>query len=433
MADSTELDFVAASVRRATRLQREYAETFLEHAAEGSRFIGQQFAQLCDLIDEIVDYYEARYRVASDDAAPDEDHRKMILNALQELLARTRDLQLRQAWLDAAATPPIDLGSFYYLAGLARAIVRDDAQLTVVAAHEGSYATLVNPFRPKERPVPPDIVLVAHVPRREIQTGLLHPLLVHEIGHGAAHVHGLTAKLMEELAPGAVDEALDSGAEQQASRSKRSSEHERDVLAKRLHAWIEEIFCDAIGTACLGATYLFSFATEVLPDDIDAASTEHPSTRQRVRLILEHLDRLGWDATLKREVPAFMGWVRGIAAMASGHRKPDDEALRGAIDLIGRRVQDRVDEHVKARLFHPDDAALEAVLGLLEQRVPPAQQDDRKPIGRPTIIAGCWLSALKSRGGGIDALADAVDSPELARLLPYALELSVIVEKWETA
>jgi hypothetical protein len=79
----------------------------------------------------------------------------------------------------------------------------------------------------------------------------------------------------------------------------------------------------------------------------------------------------------------------------------------------------------------PDETALAAVADLLEQHVPPAQLIDGAALDRPTIIVGCWLAALKGRGGAADALADAVDSPELAELLPYALELSVIVDRWE--
>lgn len=428
MADDTEFRFVTASVRRAARLQREYVEAFLETANVDRRSIGEQFAELCSQIDQIVESYEERYAATADPL-----DRKLVLNAARELLVWTRNLQLRRAWLDAAITPPIDLGSFYYLSGLAKAIVRDDSELTIVATHEGSYATVVNPFRRPSHPVPTGIVLVALIPHRETSSGLLHPLLAHEIGHGVAKVHRHTDRLQARLTSGDVERALDEGATREADQSMRTPQEERAVLDKRFGAWIEEIFCDGIATACLGATYLFSFATEVFPDDIDTAGPKHPPTRQRVRLILEHLDRIGWGDFLDREVPDFMEWVRRVVLAAATPQRPGDDALLSAIDLSGKVIQETVDEHVGTHVVVPDNDALAAVAGLLSQHVPPAQHENGKAIDRPSIVVGCWLSALKGRGGTVEALAEAVDSPELGQLLPYALELNVIVDRWQTA
>jgi hypothetical protein len=428
VADDTEFRFVAASVRRAVRLQRGHTETFLESAESGRSSIGAQFLELCDQIDMLVTDYEQRHATTSDPV-----DQRVLLNAIRELLAWTRDLQLRRAWLDAAATPPIDLGSLYFLASLAKNIVREDSELTVVATHEGSYATVVNPFRAPTMPVPDGIVLVALVPHRETRSGLLHPLLVHEIGHGVAKVHGFTSRLQSSLMSDEIEVILDEGASKKAAQSRRTTADERAVLDKRLTAWIEEVFCDAIASACLGATYLFSFATEVLPDDLDAAGLKHPPTRQRVRLIVEHLKRRGWGAVLRDEVPRFMSWISDVASGVPTPQSPDDEALRSAIDLIGASVQDAVDAHVGTHGISADGVALAAVSGLLQQHVPPAQMESSEAIDRPTIIVGCWLAALKDRGGTIDVLADAVDSPELGDLLPYALELSVIVDRWQAA
>lgn len=275
--------------------------------------------------------------------------------------------------------------------------------------------------------------MVALVPHREIRSGLLHPLLAHEIGHGVAKVHGYTEQLRTDLMVGDIEKLIVDGAKEAATESKRAATEERAVLEKRLEAWIEEIFCDAVATACLGATYLFSFATEVLPDDVDVAGPKHPPTRQRVKHILKHLDYLGWGPVIDQEVPGFATWIRGVASANATPQRPADEALRGAIDLAGERIHNTVDQHVAANSAKPDEHALEAVAKLLEQHVPPAQHDDGRPIAHPMIIAGCWLSAMKTRNGNVDALAGAVDSDEVGRLLPYALELSVIVDRWQTA
>lgn len=91
MADDTEFRFVTASVRRAARLQREYVDSFLETAGS-ERAIGEQFAELCDKIEPVVSDYERRHAATTD--ALD---RRLILNAVRELLAWTRNLQLRCA------------------------------------------------------------------------------------------------------------------------------------------------------------------------------------------------------------------------------------------------------------------------------------------------------------------------------------------------
>ena len=141
-----------------------------------------------------------------------------------------------------------------------------------------------------------------------------------------------------------------------------------------------------------------------------------------MRLILEHLDRIGWGEFLDDEVPDFMEWVRSVVLAEPSPQRPSDEALLSAIDLSGKEIQEVVDEHIGKHVVVPDENALTAVAGLLSQHVPPAQHEDGKAIDRPTIVVGCWLSALKSRSGTLEALAEAVDSPELGQLLPYALE-----------
>jgi hypothetical protein len=151
-----------------------------------------------------------------------------------------------------------------------------------------------------------------------------------------------------------------------------------------------------------------------------------------VRLILEHLDRSGWGHFLDREVPDFMEWVRNVVLTTPTPQGPGNDALLSAMDLSGKAIQEAVNKHVGAHIVVPNDDTLAVVTGLLSQHTPPAQHEDGKAIDRPSVIVGCWLSALKSRTGTVEALAEAVDSPELDQLLPYALELSVIVDRWQT-
>lgn len=433
MADSAEFAFVASSVRRAAAAQRRAAEDYLADAKHG-RHLAEQFLGLCDAIVEVLGLYEEAFRDEQDLL-----QRLLLLSETRGLLDNTRDLQLRRVWLDAAGEPAIDLGSYYFFSALARALVHPDCELTVATQNEGSYAILVDPFKSPEELGTPPIVLVAMVPGREIRTGLLHPLLVHEVGHGVSKVHGIAAAQcaaalkrddVKEMVHAVAQEAA--AAAEQAGQTIPVEDFER-LLARRLQDWIEEIVCDAVATACLGATYLLSFATEVLATNVDKTGDKHPAPRQRVRLIVEQLDRLGWKPILDAHVPDFAKWIRALAEGAPGakplDRSPSDQLMNDVIALIGADVQQAVEQHIGDRVFRPAPAEIQGVAELLEQHVPPAQHEG-EPISRPTIIAGCWLSALKQHGGTVDRLAEAIDVPELARLLPYALELSILVDRW---
>ena len=427
-----EFAFVTASVRRAARLQRAACLAVL---ADESRAASHELALHLDrayqAIEQRVDHREAQFAVAPDDAVKED-----AVVEMRQMVWRVRGLQSNLAWLDAAGEVPIDLGTAYFVDDAARALVADRVEVTVVATDQSSYATTSNPFDPLIRgwrTLPPDqpVVVVVFIPRREQHSGLLHPLIIHELGHAADSAHGLVDRIW----------AMARGRKRLAARfSKTASEFAKDKgidageatthIAERLRAWIAESFCDAFATQQLGPTYLYSFLAEVVAASIDDPGPAHPPPRQRVRHIVEQLDRLGWTEFMAQKDPKLDSWVRELTAVA-----PPYDGMPGfltwANDELRAVVRKEVERHVRGRIFRPDPKELEEVTELLAIRVPPAQRGaGGAAIAPASIMLCCWHAALDGAGGGPSALAVAPDAEELAELLPAALELSALVEAW---
>jgi hypothetical protein len=425
--------FVAASVLRAARLQRAACVAVL---ADDSRPAAHGLAQHLDRAYEAIAHHVAQ-RQAQFAVAPDDAVKENAVVEMRQLVWRVRDLQTNLAWLEAASHPPIDLGTAYYVEDAARALVARNAEVTVVATEHRSYATTSNPFdalvRVWGKPPPPDepVVVVVFIPRREQHSGLLHPLIVHELGHAADSAHGLvdriwtTARSRKRLAA-----RFSKAASAFAKDEKIDPSEATDHIAERLRAWITESFCDAFATHQLGPTYLYSFVAEVVAASIDDPGPIHPPPRQRVRHIVEQLDRLGWTDFMANNDSQLDHWIRELTARGPTYGGVP-AFLTWAIDDLRAVIRKEVERHLRERIFRPDADELDEVSQLLAFRVPPAQRRATSAAVAPaSIMLCCWHAALQGAGGGPSALAVAADAEELAELLPTALELSALVNSW---
>jgi hypothetical protein len=323
-------------------------------------------------------------------------------------------------------------------------LVVGHAEVTVVAATDRSYATVTNPLRPvfelSGATLPSnETIIVVFVPRREQRSGLLHPLIIHELGHAANKRHNLVARVLA-TEPGRKELLAVTGEARKNAEASAKGTAGADELAAvaedvaaRFVAWIEEAVCDAIAAHILGPTYLYSFMAIVGTSDIDAAGDEHPATRQRIRLLLTQLDGLGWHDVLAHAAPNIDEWFREAARNAPGHADPDVACCEAALDCLYREIVDVVVDHLDGLVFHARDfdPIREEIGGLLTLGIPPCQTVTRAPIGRAAIILGSWLFAVGAQGGDLDALAVAADVPELSLLLPKALQDAAMLEAWE--
>lgn len=425
--------FVAASVLRAARLQRAACRAVLADESEAAaRGLAQHLDRAYEAIEQRVAQRKAQFAVAPDEAVKED-----AVVEMRQMVWHVRNLQLNLAWLDAAGHPPIDLGTTYYVEDAARTLVADNVEVTVVATEQSSYATTSNPFADLIRGwgTPPaadePVVVMVFIPRREQHSGLLHPLIVHELGHAADSAHGLvdriwtTARKRKRLAA-----RFSTAASAFASQESIDPTEATDHIADRLRAWITESFCDAFATQQLGPTYLYSFLTEVVAANIDDPGPIHPPPRQRVRHIVEQLDRLGWTGFMADNDPELDRWVRELTREAPTYGEVT-AFLTWAIDDLHAVVRKQAERHLGWRIFRPDPDELDEVSELLAIPVPPAQRSATSTAIAPaSIMLCCWHAALDGAGGGPSALAIAADAEELAELLPTALELSALVNAW---
>ena len=370
---------------------------------------------------------------------PDDPAREDAIVEMRKLLWDVRKLQSNLSWLDAAQKPPLDLGTTYFIESTCRALVAPQVEVTLVSGEETSYATTSNPWEPVisawGRGIPPDepTVVVVLLPRREERTGLLHPLIVHELGHAADEEHSLVDGIWQEarnrkrlrrrFARAVNDLVATQGLDQQQAT---------DLIGRRLLSWIAEALCDCIATLHLGPTYLYSFLAEVAPGNMDEPLPRHPPTSQRIRLILENLGRLGWEDSISNAAPDLASWAREKAGATTQYIGVD-EFLTWAVDDLRAVVRRKATRHLHSRVFKPDVDELREVESLIRARIPPAQRQDLQPIRREAIMLGCWHAALSEVGGTIQRLPEATDTRELEEILPAALELSALAQAWEDA
>jgi len=452
----SEFDLLAASAGRTARVQRDEVKRFLEAAPQSSRVSGVTH-EVTDNIAEgeprrgmaLAHHLHCAYdaliahveqRVEDFKTLPDPESKTGALTEMRQMVVGARNLHQSLSWLDAAANPPLDLGTRYLVDQLTATLVGSRAEVTVVAATDRSYATVTNPLRPVFElsgvPSSPSVaIIVVFVPRREQRSGLLHPLMVHELGHAANKQHGLVREVLgtdrgrEQLSAVMGEATAQTEALPQGQTGDMTATVER--IATRLMAWIEEALCDSIAAHILGPTYLYSFMAIVGTSDLEMVGEKHPTTRQRIRLLLEQLDTLGW-AELMSAAPEIDDWFRAAAEEEEQYAEADPAFCAAALSSLSEQIVDVATRHVGDLAFRSVDyEPLEYEIdGLLKAGIPPSQTRERSSVGRAQIILGSWIFAVAKGGGNLDALALAADVPELSLLLPKALQDAALLEAW---
>lgn len=426
-----EFEFVAAGAQRAAQLQRAVCTP----AAADPYSRGRALAKHLDLLYEAIEAHIAHRRTDFRNA-PDDKVREDAIVEMRRLVWDIRDLQTNLSWLEAAQRPPLDLGTTYFVEDIARALIAPNVEVTVVAADRSSYATSSDPWEPLIKswgagiPKTEPTVVVVLLPRREQFSGLLHPLIVHELGHACDSEHGLVDEIWQEARQRSrLSARFAKTVTALAAATGMDAASARDHVAERLRYWLAEIFCDAVAVHHLGPTYLYSFLAEVVAASIDETGPRHPPPRQRTRLLLAQLDRLGWEATMKAGDPQLDPWVRSLVKPKPTYRGVEG-FLTWAVDDLSALVRRKVERLLGKRTFAPNADELAEVSDLLEVGIPPAQLAAGQAVSRESIILACWHAALAGAGHGPKALVDAPDAPELADLLPVALELSALTAAW---
>jgi hypothetical protein len=424
--------FVAASALRAARLQREACQAVVDDpTVKRGTALAKHLTLAYDAIERRIGTRIDQFNAVDDESVKDDAIREM-----RRLVWDVRKLQHNLSWIDAAQNPPLDLGTTYYVEDIARSLVSDDVEVTIVATEGASYATNSDPYEPLIRdwgsgtPANEPTVIVVFIPRRERDSGLLHPLIVHELGHAADDAHGVIddvwslAVRRKRLAKRFVASAVEL-ARTRSQDPQRASE----TIAEMLRGWMTECMCDCIAVHHLGPTYLYSFLAEVVAGTLDETALRHPPPRQRMRYLLDYLGRLGWHESMKTAHPKLYAWIDEVADF-----EPSYEGVGGflvwAIEDLRAVVRRHTERLVGTRIFHPVPEELDEVKRLLEIGVPPSQRHSGKAVLPATIMLACWDAALGDRGGTAEVLASAPDSSALSEVLPAALEQSALAGVW---
>lgn len=426
-----EFEFVAASVERAANLQRGVIADALEADTVRNPRLLQHLVAAYDAVLAHVAQRRLDYAAAADDVV-----RRSAIVEMRELVWSVRDMQSNLPWVEAARRNVLDLGSTFWLERLARDTIDPNAEVTVIATDHPSYATQTNPWRPLitdfglgiAADEPP--VVVVHIPRREQHSGLLHPLIVHELGHAIDSQHDVVLDIWRAISTRTPFQRRFTRAVTMYGAAEGLSTGEAaHYVARRLVYWITESFCDSLAASRLGPTYLYSFLAEVAAGTIDDAGEKHPPARERVALISEQLVAAGWGDSMAAADPMLDQWVNDQLAV-----RPPHLGVAGFLVWATGYVKAVVRRHARAAIggsvLTPAAAGLGEAIELLAAGIPPAQQASGQSIAPEVVILACWYSALAASGGGPTALPNAADAPQLATVLPAALELCAVVESW---
>jgi hypothetical protein len=240
--------FVAASVERAARLQRQACKAVLDDESLRGQALARHLDLAYDAVERRIEDRRSRYCIA-----PDDEVRKDAIVEMRRLLWDVRKLQSNLAWLDASQRPPLDLGTMYFVESTARVLVASNIEVTVVSTEHTSYATSSDPWEPLIREwgvgIPPEepTVVVIFIPRREERSGLLHPLIMHELGHAADSQHGIVDEIWQ-VAQTRVRFAkqFSKAVSDFAATHSVDPSDANDHVTSRLRSWIAESLCDCI-------------------------------------------------------------------------------------------------------------------------------------------------------------------------------------------
>ena len=487
-----EFAFLDASISRIVSAIR----TALENAPEGRRGLkdapgggnGVQTirARFIHVLDDVTALLETSRAKFGDSSDATDFERGQTLSLVRGSMPILVALQRMRYWITregpSARVPP---GVLTFFADASDGILHRPADVLAVASSAYRYSAVLQPLLKQVRqgekdraealgevyvePVedPADVIpLVVTVPLQEASSIFLHVLAVHEIAHAAVG----TSKLADEVEKRLPLTDKESEAENKfitsVIRAAAAGEADTD-LAQRLIAenrlesirrqWLEELLCDAVAFAWVGPPYILAFASFSLRWELGPSST-HPSTRDRIGMLLDHSDTLNWGEFMRSELGPVHDWLTTIKDRSTGATPEPFDYLGDYIRARSEAICAVAVESLEDRVWTPDALNLELpeIRQLLRRRILPVYAEENFD-SRSVITAG-WLWRLAEpervddsveevptkqdptaqapleqdlRQFPLMRLAEAVDDIEIQNFLAKALELSGIVSAWK--
>jgi len=180
----------------------------------------------------------------------------------------------------------------------------------------------------KDIPTSPEWFIFITYPRIRPRDILLHPNMIHEIGHFVYHEMAVkpTTPLLKfdiKLHKISFEELLSKIKRELPRLSKdremKLSEKIHTECARIVRNWLMEVFADLFAVRVIGPAYLFAFVElSTLVDVMDKYGDNHPSSTLRLRYLLKELRDLNYFRSKKKNSPLgklskfFSDWYKSI-------------------------------------------------------------------------------------------------------------------------
>jgi hypothetical protein len=261
-------------------------------------------------------------------------------------------------------------------------------------------------------------LFIFRVPNEPLDWPLHHVLLYHEIGHALVGSRGGLPVLS---VPAEHDPSQGSDLEEQLQRAPRA-----ELFKTASASWLEEFYADAVGLCLAGPAYIIAFARLLGTFfRLDVASETHPPVALRIKLLVNSLKEVGFDAPLPTEVQSLLdGWsakANNVVAQAGTLKlRPILNVLLTNVEQEHEQVLKLALAHVGERTYAPtafqDDWERGRLLASLhippiEQGAVPSTTEAGQPLDPSRIFSACWAAYLLRAGsdaGAANRFAEAI-------------------------
>jgi len=433
---STDFAFLAAAARRSIEDLRRSAK--LAHPGAGKR--GANFLTVVEATLDAIDHGVAT-RESEFAAATDDTEQRSVIRAMQLINHQVMSLHQTIPWMESARSSDLALGLTYFVDEIARALLRQSADVVLTPSAQYMYSTNHKPFRPALTalrvmyPTSVPDVIVAY-PSQERDSLFLHLVLAHELGHSAIAEHRLDHEVLKrDPDPAATGATLNEAVQEHVSIERSTTAAARGLVRQMLRNWLDELICDALALAYLGPSFLFTFAAFMTPFGGPVPSASHPPHTLRTRFLVERIDSWGWRDLFESEVPRTFSWIEsfGRGTQEAGHQTYYLR-LEEAIVRLSQALEDEVADHLGAERFELEShrETISHLRGLLGYEILPSQLPDESAADRRSIVLSGWLHEFEKHGDAPVALVEIVGDRGHQRFLTKALEMSAVLQQWRT-
>jgi hypothetical protein len=367
--------------------------------------------------------------------------RRAFARRLRQAIHMLRAAHAALPWLAATRSPNLNLGSLYMTEECARILVGADVDLVVVPDPEYMYATTSWPFSAVINSTPGFTSattrrpIVLNYPLSDSDRLLLHPIFAHELGHASVQEHKLVTAVEASLdGDPSFRTALEQTVDALAANWAISNQETQiaGMLRGWLRDWIEELLCDHLAIEATGPAFIWAFAMFVMPFSYGEPGSEHPPNTVRMRLALDHLTLRGWRPYMERVAPGVTAWLDEIAGDVGGELDIQFAFLRDQFLAHASVLQEAAIARVDADQLDPEasEAAADEAAELLSRLILPV--GFRDPLDGRAILIGGWQQAFRDHGDSPAGMVKALVDIRLQDLIGKAIEMSTVVEAWES-